>query len=98
MTGPAPSFTSRPSPARRSLKRFAVALTVCLLSGAPSLAAPSKAAVEQQFQSWLAKDLWPEAKASGISRNAFDQAVAGLKLNWDLPDLVPPGTAPPKEQ
>jgi lytic murein transglycosylase len=81
----------------RSTVAIAAALTSLLLS-APIAGAASKAAVEQQFQVWLVKELWPEAQGAGISRGAFDKAVAGLKLNWDLPDLVPPGSAPPKDQ
>ena len=60
--------------------------------------AQSKPAVEQQFQTWLQATLWPEAEKSGISRGAFDAAVSGLTLNWDLPDLVPPGSAAPKDR
>ena len=99
MTG----FTSA-SPARRGngqargLKAVIAAALASLLLPAAALAAPSKASVEQQFQAWLANDLWPEAKGAGISRKAFDEALAGLSLNWDLPDLVPPGTTPPKER
>lgn len=52
------------------------------------------------FQQWLEKDLWPQAQQRGISRNVFDQALSGVRLNWKLPDLVPPGTKPqaPKKQ
>ncbi|WP_084368781.1 lytic murein transglycosylase [Rhizobium sp. RU36D] len=60
--------------------------------------AQSRPQVEQQFQSWLQTSLWPEAQKSGITRGSFDSAVAGVKLNWELPDLVPPGSAPPKDQ
>lgn len=74
----------------------------CLLSLSvnPSIAAPSKAQTEAQFRTWLDRDLWPEAKAQGISRPTFDKAFSGVVLNWKLPDLVPPGTKPttPKDQ
>ncbi|EHS52485.1 lytic murein transglycosylase [Rhizobium sp. PDO1-076] len=83
---------------RRSLARLALALSVLLSSSAQIIAAPSRPSVEAQFQRWIATDLWREAQATGISKPAFDKAVAGLMLNWDLPDLVPPGTTPPKEQ
>lgn len=63
----------------------------------PVLAA-SKADTEAQFRQWLQSDLWPEAQKSGISAAAFKAAFADVKLNWDLPDLVPPGTKPPGEQ
>ena len=63
----------------------------------PALAA-SKADVEAQFQVWIQKDLWPEARKAGISEKTFKAAFAGVTLNWDLPDLVPPGFPKPKEQ
>jgi len=70
------------------------------LAISPAVAAPSKAQVESQYRNWLEKDLWPEAKAAGVSRAVFDQAFAGVSINWKLPDLVIPGEKPstPKEQ
>jgi lytic murein transglycosylase len=68
-----------------------------LLSSSPVLAA-SKADTEAQFRQWLQADLWPEAQKSGISQKSFTAAFADVKLNWDLPDLVPPGTKPPGER
>ncbi len=83
----------------RALPAVALALSIVFGFGQPTAqAASSRANVEAQFQRWIATDLWTEAKASGISKPAFDTAVSGLSLNWELPDLVPPGTAPPKEQ
>lgn len=70
------------------------------LSAAASFAAPSKAQIESQYRNWIEKDLWPEAKAAGVSRPVFEQAFAGVTINWKLPDLVIPGEKPttPKEQ
>lgn len=45
---------------------------------------------EAQFQAWLV-NLWPQAKKQGISRRTFDLAFKGVRLNWRLPDLAPPG-------
>ncbi|MDR7033393.1 lytic murein transglycosylase [Mesorhizobium sp. BE184] len=62
---------------------------------------PSSAAkIDDQFQSWLQADLWPEAKAKGISQTTFDAAFDGIKPNLKLPDLVLPGEKPrtPKQQ
>ncbi len=42
--------------------------------------------------------LRPEAEKNGISARTFQAAFAGVELNWDLPDLAPPGFPPPKEQ
>lgn len=60
--------------------------------------AVNRAAVEQQFQAWLANDAWPEARAAGVSQQTFQRATASLTLDWDLPELQPPGAAvsPPK--
>ncbi|MDQ0318508.1 lytic murein transglycosylase [Pararhizobium capsulatum DSM 1112] len=67
------------------------------LTPLPAFAA-SKAETEAQFRQWLQQDLWPEAQKAGISASAFKAAFADVKLNWDLPDLAPPGTKPPNEQ
>ena len=64
-------------------------------------ASPASAAkIDDQFRAWLANDLWPEAKAKGISRATFDAAFAGVKPNLKLPDLVMPGAkaTTPKKQ
>lgn len=77
--------------------------TLCLLVifalSAPAMA-QDRAAVERQFRTWLVQTVWPRARAKGVSRAAFDTAFKGVRLNWDLPDLVPPGTRPktPKRQ
>ncbi|WP_209016295.1 lytic murein transglycosylase [Roseibium sp. RKSG952] len=65
-----------------------------------NVAAQNRAAVEQQFQNWLQQEVWPKARAKGVSRQTMNQAFAGVTLNWDLPDLVPPGTKArtPKKQ
>ena len=80
--------------ARHILRLLILLLTLLPL---PAFAA-SKADVEAQFQSWLQKDLWPQAQKDGISEKIFRAAFAGITLNWDLPDLVPPGFPKPQEQ
>lgn len=60
--------------------------------------AASKAEVEKQFQRWIASDLAVAAKQNGISDQTVSIAFKGVSLDWDLPDLVPPGSAPPKSQ
>ncbi|MER9232003.1 lytic murein transglycosylase [Mesorhizobium sp. M0622] len=53
------------------------------------LATPAPAAkIDDQFRAWLGNDLWPEAKANGISKKTFDAAFDGIKPNLKLPDLV----------
>ncbi|QFT99435.1 Membrane-bound lytic murein transglycosylase B precursor [Roseovarius sp. THAF8] len=76
-----------------------LALLLALLTTQPALA-QDRAAIERQFQSWLQQDIWPAARAKGVSRATFDNAMGGIRLNWDLPDLVPPGSeaTTPKRQ
>jgi lytic murein transglycosylase len=73
-----------------------LALWLVLVPSASGGAAP----IDEQFRTWLATDLWPEAKARGVSKATFDAAFAGVRPNLDLPDLVLPGAAPatPKKQ
>ena len=71
------------------------------LAMALSIALPASAAkIDDQFRSWLADDLWPEAKANGVSKKTFDAAFDGVTPNLELPDLVMPGQKPktPKKQ
>lgn len=82
---------------RRLLSRLAM---LCALVGALPALAQDRAAIERQFQSWLQQDIWPAARAKGVSRATFERAMGGVRLNWDLPDLVPPGSkaTTPKRQ
>jgi lytic murein transglycosylase len=77
----------------------AIILAALLALAFPALA-QDKPAIETQFRVWLEQSLWPAAKGQGVSRQSFDAAFAGVKLNWKLPDLVPPGTEAktPREQ
>ncbi|MBN9252247.1 MAG: lytic murein transglycosylase, partial [Mesorhizobium sp.] len=80
-----------------ALRLFASALFVLAATFAPTASA---ARIDDQFSAWLSNDLWPEAKANGISQKTFDAAFAGVKSNLKLPDLVMPGEKPktPKKQ
>ncbi|MBL8582249.1 MAG: lytic murein transglycosylase [Rhizobiaceae bacterium] len=65
------------------------------------LAAPASAAkIDEQFRAWLESDLWPDAKAAGVSKATFDAAFKSVTPNLKLPDLVLPGQKPqtPKKQ
>ncbi len=81
-----------------TLRTLLLALTFALLS-APAHA-QDRAGVERQFRGWLEQTVWPQARSRGVSRPIFDGAFYGVTLDWDLPDLVPPGTKaqPPKRQ
>jgi lytic murein transglycosylase len=74
-----------------------VALTLLLSA---TMLGPAKAvdrgAVEGQFRGWIETVLWPEAKAGGVSRTVFERSMRGVKLDWSLSELVPPGETPPK--
>ena len=50
--------------------------------------------IEAQFRNWLETDLWPQARAQGVSRSTFDSAFKGVSPNLKLPDLVLPGQKP----
>ncbi|EFG8199830.1 lytic murein transglycosylase [Escherichia coli] len=56
--------------------------------------------IDAQFDAWLHRNLWPDAKAAGISEATFEAAFDGVKPNLKLPDLVLPGQKPstPKTQ
>ncbi|WP_253762786.1 lytic murein transglycosylase [Ruegeria sp. HKCCD4884] len=71
------------------MRKILVATGLILLSHAA--VAQDHAEVERQFQAWLQDEVWPKARAKGVSKNTMDQAFSGVTLNWKLPDLVPPG-------
>lgn len=75
---------------------IALGTLICLLP--LPVMAQNKPDVEKQFQRWIASDLGPEARKAGISERTMKIAFSGISLNWSLPDLVPPGTKPPKSQ
>ena len=66
------------------------AIFLCLFA-MPAMA-QDKAAIEQQFQSWLSGTIAPAAQKRGVDAATFKAATNGLRLNWKLPDLVPPGS------
>ncbi|MEM1386887.1 MAG: lytic murein transglycosylase [Pseudomonadota bacterium] len=84
------------------LRVFAIIVVLLgsVLGSVPAATAQDKAAIEAQFQGWLRDVIWPMARREGVSKATFETAFKGVRLNWDLPDLVPPGTqqAPPKVQ
>ena len=67
-----------------------LAVIILTVLSLPALAA-SQAKVEKQFAVWIESAVWPAAEANGVSRKSFDRAFAGVKINWKLPDLTPPG-------
>lgn len=82
----------------RFLTRTALAGLSALLLGA--IPAQGQSKIEAQFDVWLKRNLWPDAKAAGVSEATFQAAFDGVKPNLKLPDLVLPGqkAETPKKQ
>lgn len=68
-------------------------LLACLAS-LPLMGAVQAAPIDDQFQTWLSADLWPDAKKAGVSKATFDAAFKGVEPDLKLPDLVLPGQKP----
>jgi lytic murein transglycosylase len=75
--------------------RILVVLAAMLAAIVTAQAAVDRKATERAFQAWLQSDIWPEARAAGVSRATFDAALKGVTLDWELPELAPPGAPPP---
>jgi lytic murein transglycosylase len=102
---PAVNLSSRPENAPATAEnvgqphrsRLPIFLLILTLVPIPALAA-TRAEVEAKFDSWVKTEIWPEAKKAGVSEKTLQAAFAGVTLEWDLPDLAPPGFPPPKQQ
>ena len=82
-----------------ALVRFAAFLMLAVATLSVARAdTPYRERVQREFEAWLVSDIWPEAQKAGVSRGTFDRATHGLKLDWDMPELQPPGVPvkPPK--
>lgn len=80
------------------MKCFACAivfLALCLPGFAQS---QDRASVAADFRLWLEESVWPRAAAEGIRRQTFDAALSDVTLNWEVPDLAPPGQRPEAQQ
>lgn len=70
--------------------------TAILALPAPFSAAaaqPDRQSLQAGFHRFLNEEVWPEAKARGVSRSVFEDALGQAQLNLDLPDLVLPGSS-----
>jgi len=76
---------------RPGLRAFFVSIALAASSILPA----SAQTIGEQFQQWLANNLWPEARSRGIDQRVFQSSFAGVKPNLDLPDLVLPGKSEP---
>lgn len=82
---------------------LALAAAISLLSSgtASAQAVPTGAAAakyDAEFNAWLKREIWPEARKAGVSQKTLEAALTGLSINWKLPDVLVPGQKPPKEQ
>jgi lytic murein transglycosylase len=57
----------------------------------PALAAVDRPGLERAFPNWIETEIWPEAKAAGVSLQTFEAAFRGVTLDWKMPELHPPG-------
>lgn len=69
---------------------ISIALLLMLLPGLTPAAD-----LDGEFRRWLEQQVWPDARKQGVSRATFDAATAKIQLDWDLPDLVKPGSPGP---
>lgn len=80
---------------------FATLFSTLPVTAANAQSVPTGAAAaryDADFNAWLKKEIWPEARKAGVSQQTLDATLSGLTINWKLPDLVIPGQKPPKEQ
>ncbi len=56
-----------------------------------------RVATEAQFRDWLTQTVWPDAQKQGVSRETFERNLSAIRLDWDLPELRPPGQAAPSD-
>ena len=64
------------NPTLNAVLRFVLVLTSLLLLPKPLWADPSgsRQGTEAKFRNWLEREVWPDARAQGVSRAVFDQA------------------------
>jgi lytic murein transglycosylase len=68
------------------------------MPGASALQAQDRRlATEAQFRDWLRATVWPDAQKQGVSRKTFERNLSAIQLDWNLPELQPPGQAAPSD-
>lgn len=76
------------------LSLVAICITMVFATVVSGVSAQSRQAAEAKFRTWLEQTVWPKARQTGVSRATFDAALAGVTLDWSLPDLSPSGAPP----
>ena len=66
-------------------------VATCFIAILLSVTTASAQNVNALVRDWLVNDLWPAARANGVSADTFNAAFDGVSPNLDLPDLVMPG-------
>lgn len=56
-----------------------------------------RVATEAQFRDWLTQTVWPDAQKQGVSRETFERNLSAIRLDWELPELLPPGRVAPSD-
>jgi len=64
-----------------------------LTSSSLARSSAQKERVQRQFSHWLMDTFWQKARRAGISQSVYKTAFAKTRLNWTLPDLLPPAAA-----
>lgn len=67
-------------------------LLLLIALGPNGAAAQSRPLTQAGFTNWIDTQLWPRARAAGLSRGAFDRAMGGVRLQTELPELVVRGS------
>jgi lytic murein transglycosylase len=71
--------------------RFDLVVAACLvLATVMWNTSGAMAAPREDFNAFI-QNLWPDAKAEGVSRRTFDAAFAGVQPDYSIPDLDIPG-------
>jgi lytic murein transglycosylase len=76
------------------MRAMAILLALLLAPIASPAVSATRAQTEAGFQRFLEETVRPQAREAGVSDTIFRMATASLTLDWSLPDLAPPGTAP----
>jgi len=75
-----------------------LACLIWLVAAMAPAEAQSRANTQELLRQWLQNDLWPEARAAGVSASTFNTVFQTVSIEWELPDLVPPGAPKPRER
>lgn len=68
-------------------------ITVLFTLLIPAFSYAQNGSLDTQYRAFLENEMWPKAKAAGVSRGTFDRTLAGKKLNQKIPGLVTPGSS-----